>query len=169
VLVLDEPTAALQAEEVTKLFDAVRSVVKEGAGVVLISHRLDEVVDLADRVVVLRDGRVVADQPRGSFDRRSLVALVAGTDEAPGAEPAREPIGEDVMLELEHVRTSELTGIDLKVRNGEIVGVTGLLGSGVEQLGSAVFGSHPTPRGLRSRPGWGSHRPTAEASPRSPS
>ena len=116
VLVLDEPTAALQEEEVLKLFSAVRNVVAAGAGVIIISHRLDEVVELADRVVVLRDGRLVADQLRGHFDKRTLVQLIAGTEESPEVEVARHASGGDVML-------------------------TGLLGSGMEQIGGAIFGS----------------------------
>jgi ABC-type sugar transport system ATPase subunit len=143
VLVLDEPTAALQDEEVRKLFEAIRTVAAEGAGVMLISHRLDEVVDLADRVIVLRDGRLVADQQRGAFDRHSLVSLVAGTDESTAVEVARHRSGGKLVLSLVHLHASNLHGFNLDVRAGEIVGVTGLLGSGMEQVGAVVFGSLP--------------------------
>ena len=144
VLVLDEPTAALQEEEVRKLFAAVRRVVAAGAGVIIISHRLDEVVELADRVVVLRDGTLVADQTRGNFDKKTLVQLIAGVEESPEVELAAHNSGGDVMLSLRGLSCAEIKGLDLEVRAGEIVGVTGLLGSGMEQIGGAVFGSIPS-------------------------
>ena len=78
VLVLDEPTAALHGEEVETLLAVVRQVADDGAGIVYVSHRLDEVVRLADRVVVLRDGAVAATRERGGYDHDDLVAVIAG-------------------------------------------------------------------------------------------
>ena len=78
VLVLDEPTAALHGDEVGKLFEAIRRVAQRGAGVIFISHRLDEVMHLADRVVVLRDGKKVADVAAGEFDHDALVRMIVG-------------------------------------------------------------------------------------------
>ena len=82
VLVLDEPTTALHGDEVQVLFEAVRRVAASGAGVVFISHRLDEVLELADRVVVLRDGRVVAEEPTDRLDHDAIVTLIAGREVA---------------------------------------------------------------------------------------
>jgi ABC-type sugar transport system ATPase subunit len=147
VLVLDEPTAALQGEEVRKLFEAIRAVIADGAGVILISHRLDEVVELADRVVVLRDGRLVADEPRGSFDRRSLVSLVAGAEESTKVDAARHHSGGQIRLSVIDLYAPNLRGLSIDVRAGEIIGVTGLIGSGMEQIGSAVFGRVPRKSG----------------------
>ena len=141
VLVLDEPTAALQGEEVGKLFEAVRSVSAQGAGVVLISHRIDEVVEIADRVVILRDGRVVGDHRRGEFDRAALVRLIAGTS---GDDPRVQIESSDpghVRLSVRGLADAHLACIDLDVRAGEIVGVTGLLGSGMEQVAATIFGA----------------------------
>jgi ribose transport system ATP-binding protein len=87
VLVLDEPTAALRGDEVRVLFEAIRRVAASGAGVVFISHRLDEVLELADRVVVLRDGRVVAEEMTSQLDHYQIVTLIAGREIA---ETARE-------------------------------------------------------------------------------
>jgi ABC-type sugar transport system ATPase subunit len=141
VLVLDEPTAALQGEEVGKLFEAVRSVSGQGAGVVLISHRLDEVVEIADRVVILRDGRVVGDHPRGEFDKATLVRLIAGmSGDDPREQIERSEPGH-VRLRVRGLTDVHLAGIDLDVRAGEIVGVTGLLGSGMEQVAATIFGA----------------------------
>jgi ribose transport system ATP-binding protein len=148
VLVLDEPTAALQGEEVGKLFEAVRRVVSGGAGVIMISHRLDEVVDLADRVVVLRDGRVVGDHLRGGFDQRSLVRLIAGETGDDSRElPGVAQLG-DVILSVRGLRSDHLLGVDIDVHAGEIVGVTGLLGSGMEQIAGTIFGATPARAGL---------------------
>jgi ribose transport system ATP-binding protein len=147
VLVLDEPTAALQGEEVAMLFEAVRRVVAGGAGVVMISHRLNEVVDLADRVVVLRDGRVVGDHARGGFDQQSLVRLIAGeTGDDDRDLPAVSQLG-DVLLKVRGLRSDHLHGVDLDVHAGEIVGVTGLLGSGMEQIAGIIFGASASTAG----------------------
>lgn len=143
VLVLDEPTAALSEGEVRKLFDAIRKVTEAGAGVVMISHRLDEVVELADSVVVLRDGQVVADERRGAFDQRRLAQLIAGAEDGADVEIARHNAGGDVVLRVSELSNDFLHGVDLEVRGGEIVGVTGLLGSGIEQLCSTIFGAVP--------------------------
>jgi ABC-type sugar transport system ATPase subunit len=144
VLVLDEPTAALQQEEVLKLFAAIRRLVTSGAGVLMISHRLDEVVDLADRVVVLRDGRVVADQLRGEFDKDSLVRLIAGTEESAEVNAARRNPGGEVVLKVRDLVAPQVRGVDIDVRAREIVGVTGLLGSGMDQIAGAIFGAVPS-------------------------
>jgi ABC-type sugar transport system ATPase subunit len=147
VLVLDEPTAALQGEEVGKLFEAVRRVVSGGAGVIMISHRLNEVVDLADRVVVLRDGRVVGDHVRGDFDQRSLVRLIAGeTGDDSRDLPGASQLG-DVLLTVRGLCSDHLRGVDLEVHAGEILGVTGLLGSGMEQIAGTIFGATPSRSG----------------------
>ena len=91
LLILDEPTAALHSDEVGRLFTAVRRAAGPGAGVIFVSHRLDEVMDLADRVVVLRDGRVVADTPVAELDHDELVRLIVGSaiPEAGAARAAR--------------------------------------------------------------------------------
>ncbi|MGY1815520.1 sugar ABC transporter ATP-binding protein [Blastococcus sp. SYSU D00820] len=142
VLVLDEPTASLHGEEVGRLFEAVRRVAAAGAGVVFISHRLDEVIDLADRVVVLRDGRKVADVPVAGLDRAGLVRLIIGRDVAErqfargGPAASSQPA-----LEVSGLTGATVHGVDLTLYPGEVVGVTGILGSGREQLCSLLFGS----------------------------
>jgi ABC-type sugar transport system ATPase subunit len=139
VLVLDEPTAALHGDEVQKLFTAVREVAQRGAGVVFISHRLDEVVELADRVVVLRDGRLIADASRGEFDHDELVRLIAGAIASVSTKHAR-PERSDAVLRARGVRGTTIHEVDLDIHAGEVVGVTGVLGSGREELASILFG-----------------------------
>jgi ABC-type sugar transport system ATPase subunit len=162
VLVLDEPTAALQDEEVGKLFEAIRRVASAGAGVILISHRLDEVVEIADRVVVLRDGCVVADSPRGKFDKAALVQLIAGQASVEGCEATIAPELGEVRLSVRQLRATQIAGLDIDVQGGEIVGITGLLGSGMEHVAGAIFGAVARESGT-----WGTRHPIAGDSVRS--
>jgi ribose transport system ATP-binding protein len=141
VLVLDEPTAALNGQEVGKLLTAVRRLAAEGAGIIFVSHRLDEVIELADRVVVLRDGRVVADAA-GDLEHDELARLIAGREVArsDGHAPAT---GGGEVLRVRELSGERLRRLDFAVRAGEIVGVAGQLGSGREEVAGMVFGSEP--------------------------
>lgn len=161
VLVLDEPTAALHGDEVAVLQTAVRTVASEGAAVVYISHRLGEVVEIADRVVVLRNGRVVARRARGDFDRKTLVDDIAGVANSKGFRRDDTHHGR-LRLTVNGLRAPELNGIDLRLHAGEIVGVAGLVGSGAEQLASAIYGAVPVDAGGVAVDG----RPVRTGSPR---
>lgn len=140
VLLLDEPTTALHGDEVRVLFKAIRRVASSGAGVVFISHRLDEVLELADRVVVLRDGRLVAEQATSELDHDKIVTLIAGREIAETAVTRRDVPGEPV-LSVTGISGAEIVDFSLNLRAGEIVGVGGILGSGREQLGPMLFGT----------------------------
>lgn len=140
VLLLDEPTTALHRDEVHVLFEAVRRIAENGAGVVFISHRLDEVRALAHRVVVLRDGRVVADEPAAGLDHDRLVELIAGQAVPELSAPESGTVGEPV-LTVTGLRSDEIADLSLTLRAGEIVGVSGILGSGREQLAATLFGA----------------------------
>ena len=142
ILILDEPTTALHGEEVGKLFTAVRNVAARGAGVVFISHRLDEVIELADRVVALRDGRLIADVRRGHFDHDDLIRLIAGDIAVTEPRPASRSAG-DRVLRARGLVGETVRGLDLDVSAGEIVGVSGVLGSGREEVASILFGAGP--------------------------
>jgi ribose transport system ATP-binding protein len=140
VLVLDEPTASLHGDEVQKLFVAVREVAERGAGVIFISHRLEEVVELADRVVVLRDGHLIADVARGEFDHDELVRLIAGAITSADTEHGR-PDRSGALLRARGIKGATIRALDLELHAGEVVGVTGVLGSGRDELASILFGS----------------------------
>jgi ABC-type sugar transport system ATPase subunit len=140
LLILDEPTAALHSDEVGRLFTAVRRAAAQGAGVIFVSHRLDEVMDLADRVVVLRDGRVVANAPVAELDHGRLVSLIVGSALAEGASRATTAVG-DFALSVKGLAGGMVRELDLDVRAGEVVGVAGILGSGREHVASLVFGA----------------------------
>jgi ABC-type sugar transport system ATPase subunit len=146
VLVLDEPTTAFHEGEVKRLFAAIRRVAQSGAGVVFISHRLDEVLELANRVVVLRDGRVVADEDAARLDHDRMVGLIAGrTVAAPaiGDETGeREPV-----LEVRGLGGGKIRELGFALRAGEVLGVSGILGSGREELSGLLFGTRHRLRG----------------------
>ncbi|GAB2459168.1 sugar ABC transporter ATP-binding protein [Jatrophihabitans fulvus] len=150
VLVLDEPTASLHGKEADRLFAAVRRVADRGAGVIFISHRLDEIFELAERVVVLRDGRVVAEQPCAQLDHEALVRLIAGRADAAQSladRPAPAATTTAPALRVRGLHTATLGGFDLDLRQGEIVGIGGVHGSGREDVAPALFGASPLAAG----------------------
>ena len=141
VLVLDEPTASLHEGEAQLLFAAVRALAAKGAGVLFVSHRLDEVLALAHRTVVFRDGRVVAELDREAMSTESIVSAMIGSSSRV-VEKSGADYGETV-LSLTDVVGDRVRGVSLDVRAGEIVGVSGLIGSGAETLGAIVSGGRP--------------------------
>jgi ABC-type sugar transport system ATPase subunit len=142
VLVLDEPTAPLHGDEVDRLFVAVRRVAERGAGVIFISHRLDEVMNIADRVVCLRDGKLIADVPRGGYDHDDLVELIAGAALAAAEEVAQPRAQGEPVLSAKGIRAGTIAELDLDLHAGEILGVSGVLGSGREEVAATLFGSN---------------------------
>jgi ABC-type sugar transport system ATPase subunit len=140
VLVLDEPTAAFHRDEVQRLFEAVRRVAAEGAGVMFISHRLDEVHALADRVIALRDGKKVAEAVAGEFDDESLVRAIVGSSVAETRKVTKTP-GREIAATAEALSGRKIRRLSFSVRRGEIVGVAGVLGSGREEMGALLFGA----------------------------
>jgi ABC-type sugar transport system ATPase subunit len=142
VLVLDEPTASFHSNEVERLFAAVRRVARDGAGVLFISHRLDEIRAIADRVIVLRDGRAVLEVDVAGADDATLVRAMIGGDPGDHRLTESQALGE-VRLAVKGLVGQRLAGLSLEVRSGEIVGVSGVLGSGREELGPSLFGAVP--------------------------
>jgi rhamnose transport system ATP-binding protein len=148
ILILDEPTASLTGREVERLFRVIRTLRANGAGVIYISHRLDEVSAIADRVTVLRDGHTVATRDLAEVDRAGLIRLMVGR-EIDAIFPKRDvPIG-DVVLETRGLSCRErgIRDVNLSVRRGEILGLAGLVGSGRTQLAETLFGLTPADRG----------------------
>jgi len=143
VLVLDEPTASLHGEEVNKLFVAVREVASRGAGVIFISHRLDEVIELADRVVCLRDGKLIADVERGAYDQDDLVRLIAGQLVSTDIHSAEHGHPGEPVMRARRVSGATISSLDIDLRAGEILGISGVLGSGREEVASVLFGAAP--------------------------
>ncbi|MGA1554925.1 MAG: sugar ABC transporter ATP-binding protein [Ilumatobacteraceae bacterium] len=143
LLVLDEPTASLNRGEVDALFREVRRVADRGAGVLFVSHMIDEVLELADRITVLRDGRVVTSgEPVERLDARRLVELIVGRSVDDLYPDSGRSVGRPV-LEAEMVYGVTLRGVSLKIHEGEVLGVAGLVGSGREEIAGALFGATP--------------------------
>src|SRR4051794_27557027 len=141
VLVLDEPTALLPHEEVERLFELVREVRRAGTSVLYVSHRLGELFEIADRVTVLRAGRVVTTRSMQDSDGRTLASLMVGEDVDPDyrAPSAARPDA-PVVLQLRDVQGHRLRGLDLDVHRGEILGIAGLAGTGMQELPYVIAG-----------------------------
>src|SRR4051794_19711641 len=146
VLVLDEPTALLPHEEVERLFDLVREVKRAGTSVLYVSHRLGELFEIADRVTVLRAGRVVTTRSMQDSDGRTLASLMVGEDVDPDyrAPSAARPDA-PVVLQLRDVQGHRLRGLDLDVHRGEILGIAGLAGTGMQELPYVIAGCTQSP------------------------
>ncbi|WEH19200.1 sugar ABC transporter ATP-binding protein [Streptomyces sp. VNUA24] len=144
LLILDEPTSALSAAEAERLFALVERMRDDGIAVLYVSHRLGEIDALADRLVVLRDGRLTEDQARPFDWDAALRAMLAQAHGATTARPVREGDQGDVVLSLRGVRLFEgRTPLDLDLRTGEVTGVVGLLGAGKTELARGLFGAEP--------------------------
>ncbi|GCB43253.1 ribose ABC transport system [Streptomyces sp. NL15-2K] len=145
VLVLDEPTAVLPPGEVARLFDIVREIRDAGAGVLYVSHRMDEIFALADRVTVIRGGRRIATLPVAGLTPRSLAELMAGEETETDHRPASAPGPTEAVLEVRDLWAGPLRGIGFDLAKGERLGITGLVGSGHEIVPYAVCGAHAGP------------------------
>ncbi|MEU6274045.1 sugar ABC transporter ATP-binding protein [Streptomyces populi] len=144
LIVMDEPTAALDPDEVDNLFRIVAGLTADGVAVVHISHRLEEIRRIGDRVTVLKDGRAVAGGlPARTTPTRDVVTLMTGRDVEyafPGR-PEREPDAEPVLRVRGLARDGEFAPVDLDLRPGEIVGLAGLVGSGRSEILETIYGA----------------------------
>lgn len=149
VLILDEPTAVLTPQEVDDLFKIIRKLVAGGKSIIFITHKLKEVTALADRIVVLRRGRVVGETTPEEADERACAAMMVGrevlltVDKAP-AQPERVVLAVSDMRVLDDRHTLAVDGVSLQVRAGEIVGLAGVQGNGQTELVEALMGLRET-------------------------
>ena len=152
VLIMDEPTSALSMSEVDVLFKVIRDLTRRGVAVVYISHHLEESLDIADDVVVLRDGQLVATSTAAEVDLPWVVHHMVGRDQG-SLFPKRDATLGDVVLSVEHLQVADpanperlaVDGLDLEIRAGEIVGIYGLMASGRTELLEAIAGRTPSP------------------------
>ncbi|MDQ2902071.1 MAG: sugar ABC transporter ATP-binding protein [Chloroflexota bacterium] len=141
LVIMDEPTATLTGHEIEELFAAIQRLTARGIAILYISHRLDEIFRIADRVTVMRDGKVVATLPRDQIDENKLIRLMVGRD-LENLYPKPETIIGDVLLRVEGItRAKLLHDCSFEVRAGEILGLAGLVGAGRTELARAVFGA----------------------------
>lgn len=140
VIIMDEPTSALTPTEIRTLFGLIREVRQRGVGIVYISHRMEEILEVGDRVTVLRDGRWVTTQSVQETTIPQLIRWMADRELREHFPRRAVPPGE-LLLEIENLRSRDkLRGINLTLRRGEIVGVAGLMGSGRSTLARVLFG-----------------------------
>jgi ABC-type uncharacterized transport system ATPase subunit len=145
ILVLDEPTAVLTAQEVTELFRVLRALQEAGTSIVFISHKLNEVLEIADRITVLRRGKRVDTVPKQGATEESLARMMVGRDVLLRVDKAAaKPVEPVLRVEGVHVRDERgleaVRGVDLEVRGGEIVALAGVDGNGQQELVDAVAG-----------------------------
>jgi len=148
LVIMDEPTSSLDEREVGTLFDVIRQLKRDGVSVIFVSHRLDELYAVCDRVTIMRDGQTVDNRPIAGISRLELVALMLGKDLG---EVKRSGVtgfsdeahaAQQVLLEARGLRRGrKLQGVDVDVRAGEIVGLAGLLASGRTETARAIFGA----------------------------
>jgi rhamnose transport system ATP-binding protein len=148
VVIMDEPTASLTQKEQHLLFGVVKDLRASGVGVVYISHRLEEIFALADRVTVLRDGESVGTYPVSDLTESAMIKLMVGREVAALYPPAEGEAGE-VVLSLKNLGCTEggVQGVNLELRAGEIVGMAGLVGAGRTELARMLFGITPADSG----------------------
>lgn len=148
LLILDEPTASLAAGETAHLLTLMRRLAAAGTAVIFISHRLEEIVAVADRAIVLKDGVLVLDAPRGSFDRDRLVAAMVGRQLSDIFQPRPANFdGADTRLSVAGASAPGLRPVSFTLAAGEILGFAGLEGQGQRPLAHALFGIRPFQRG----------------------
>ncbi|SJN09714.1 Ribose ABC transport system, ATP-binding protein RbsA (TC 3.A.1.2.1) [Leucobacter sp. 7(1)] len=148
VIVLDEPTASMPHAEVERLLESVRALAASGVGIIYVSHRLEEIFQLCDRVTAIRDGRNVGTHDVADLDYDALVELIVGDSLIPftPADPATVR-ADQVVVRFEGLTGGLVQEASGEIRAGEIVGVTGLLGSGAGDLGKLLFGALPQQQG----------------------
>ena len=147
ILIMDEPTAALTEREAQRLFGIVAELKRRGVAIIYISHRLDEVFQIADRITVLRDGKRIHTGPTSSLDMTRLIQMMVGRPLSKLFHRTSHPVG-DILLELRGLgRRGTFRDISFTLRRGEIVGMSGLIGAGRSEVAQAIFGIAPATQG----------------------
>ncbi len=141
ILIMDEPTSSLTPSEIEQLFETIRSLKEAGVSIIYISHRLDEIKQIGDRITVMRDGRVIDTLNVSEASKSTIIRLMVGRDVLVETRKSRTREGEPV-LRVEHFSVpGKLHDISFEVRQGEVVGVAGLIGAGRTELARALFGA----------------------------
>ena len=166
VLALDEPTSSLSERDSSQLFDIVNQFRSAGVAIIYVSHRLPEILQLADRIAILRDGKLVAVRKAADTTESDLVSLMVGRDLVRRFDHQSYALAE-VVLKVEGLTTERVRDISFEVHRGEIVGFAGLVGAGRTELAKALFGEDWIARGQDLRPRQGSaHQEPAPGDPR---
>ncbi|MBM6581556.1 sugar ABC transporter ATP-binding protein [Microvirga sp. BT689] len=148
VLIMDEPTAALNSAEIAELFSIIRQLKAEGVGIVYISHKMDELEEISDRVTVMRDGEYVGTVPTASTSVDTIISMMVGRSLTETKTDVPDLSSHEVVLEVRNLRrSSTIQDVSFKLRKGEILGFAGLMGAGRTEVARAIFGADPIDSG----------------------
>ncbi len=141
IMIMDEPTAALASHEVDLLFSIIRKLKAKGVTIVYISHRLDEVFEVSDRISILRDGQYVSTVNTSETSRGQLISLMVGRELGASHPPRANEPGEEVVLKVENLTGNSVENINFELHRGEILGIAGLVGAGRTEMAELICGS----------------------------
>lgn len=142
ILIMDEPTAALTDEETEDLFRVVEKLKASGMAIVYISHRMDELKRICDKITIMRDGRYIQTSPMQEITVNEIIAKMVGREVEVDVTKTERALGEDYILEVEHLtRHGKFEDVSFKLRRGEILGFSGLMGAGRTEVARALFGA----------------------------
>jgi ribose transport system ATP-binding protein len=144
VLIMDEPTAALNNAETAELFSIIRQLKAEGVGIVYISHKMDELKEISDRVTIMRDGEYVGTVPTASTTVDTIISMMVGRSLTETKTDVPDLSSHDVVLEVRNLRRdTAIRDVSFRLRKGEILGFAGLMGAGRTEVARAIFGADP--------------------------
>lgn len=146
IIIMDEPTAALAEEEIKILFHIIDDLKKKGIAIIYISHRMDEIFEISDRLTVFRDGKYVATKNIEDTNYDEVVALMVGRS-VDNLYPKRDYKQQEVVFEAKHMKSRGVNDVSIALHKGEILGITGLLGSGTIELSKIIYGALPKESG----------------------
>lgn len=148
ILVMDEPTAALTVAETEALFGMIRDFVTPETGLIYISHRMNEIEEITNRVSVIRDGNYVGSVNTAEVEMSEIISMMVGREIAAEARPRTKPVSDEVVLKVENLSTTKLLhNINFELRKGEILGFAGLMGAGRTEVARCIFGADPRTSG----------------------
>jgi ribose transport system ATP-binding protein len=143
LLVLDEPTSSLPSADVERLFAVLRQLRGQNVGMIYVSHRLDEIFKICDRVAVMRDGKLVQVCKTSQTNQQELVTTIVGHKIAQAYPRAAKPNSQSIWFEVQNLQVAALDAVNFQIKPGEALGLTGLKGAGQVEIGRALFGLEP--------------------------
>jgi ribose transport system ATP-binding protein len=141
IIIMDEPSATLTTQEVEKLFGIIRELKGRGLSVIYISHRLNEILEVADRVIVLRDGKTVENKPVSHLSQNIIIEKMVGRSLENEYPKEKHPVGDTILSVRNYSRLPKVKDVSFHVSKGEVLGITGLVGAGRTELARLIFGA----------------------------